>query len=164
MAKANFDDIYVADDPRPYFQTLGALDYQIPAHGASVFSIIAEQVAEVRGIDTVTVTDLCCSYGINSAVMRYDASFNEVVSHYTAAEAQVLERGELVARDRGHRLHHGANRGARPRCRTNDIMAGCSVPPLGRLHRLHRHRRGLRGQGPGGAQGGGCHLSAAPLR
>lgn len=100
MAKANFDHIYTADDPRPYFETLGELDYQIPAHGAGVFSAIAGQIAEARDIDTVTVTDLCCSYGINAALMKYDPSYAEVVNHYTADECQTLERDELLARDR----------------------------------------------------------------
>lgn len=100
MAKANFDHIYTADDPRPYFETLGDLDYQIPAHGAAVFSAIAGQIGEVRDIETVRVTDLCCSYGINAALMKYEPTFAEVTDHYTAAECQALERDELLDRDR----------------------------------------------------------------
>lgn len=100
MAKANFDHIYTAPDPRPYFQTLGALDYQIPEHGASVFTIVAEQVAEVRDRDTVRITDLCCSYGVNAAVMKHEASYAEIVAHYTAEDCQDLDRRDLLARDR----------------------------------------------------------------
>lgn len=99
MAKANFDHIYTAEDPRQYFQTLGALDYQIPAHGAAVFSAIAGQIAEVRDVETVTITDLCCSYGINAAVMKYDATYAEIVDHYTADECLTFDRDELIARD-----------------------------------------------------------------
>jgi len=100
MVKANFDDIYTAPDPRPYFQTLSALDYQIPAHGASVFSTLADQIAEVRELDTVRIADLCCSYGINAAVMKHTTTFDEIVDHYTTEECHSLERAELLARDR----------------------------------------------------------------
>lgn len=100
MAKANFDDIYTAPDPRPYFQTLGALDYRIPAHGSAVFAAVAEQVAQVRDRDTVRIADLCCSYGINAAALKHDASFDEIVEHYTAEECEDLDRHALLARDR----------------------------------------------------------------
>jgi hypothetical protein len=100
MVKANFDHIYTATDPRPYFQTLGALDYQIPAHGASVFGTVANQVAEVRELDTIRIADLCCSYGINAAVMKHDATFEEIVDHYTSEDCHSLERPDLLARDR----------------------------------------------------------------
>jgi hypothetical protein len=100
MAKANFDHIYTAPDPRPYFQTLGALDYQIPSHGAAVFGAVAEQVAEVRDQDTVHIADLCCSYGINAAVMKHEATYAEVVEHYTTEDCQGLDRHELLQRDR----------------------------------------------------------------
>ncbi|MGK2948943.1 MAG: hypothetical protein ACSLFP_10235 [Acidimicrobiales bacterium] len=87
MGKANFDHIYTAADPRPYFQTLGALDYQIPAHGAAVFGALAEQLGEVREVARVRIADLCCSYGINGAVLRHDASFEEIVEHYAEGPA-----------------------------------------------------------------------------
>ena len=100
MSKANFDHIYTAPDPRPYFQTLDGLDYQIPAHGASLFSAVAEHVAEVRDRDTVRIADLCCSYGINAAVMKHEPTFDEIVAHYTTDDCQALDRDDLLARDR----------------------------------------------------------------
>jgi hypothetical protein len=99
MSKANFDHIYTAPDPRPYFQTLDGLDYQIPAHGASLFSAVAEHVAEVRDRDTVRIADLCCSYGINAAVMKHEPTFDEIVAHYTTDDCQALDRDDLLARD-----------------------------------------------------------------
>lgn len=100
MSKANFDHIYTAPDPRAYFQTLGELDYQIPAHGGSVFGALAEEVSEVRDVSPVRITDLCCSYGINAAVMKCDATFEEIVDHYTSDECQDLPHRQLVERDR----------------------------------------------------------------
>lgn len=98
MAKATFDHIYEAADPRPYFLTLGSLDYQIPAHGAAVFELLAQHLDERRN-GTVRIADLCCSYGINAALLKHDASFEEIAGHYTATENIDLDRGELLTRD-----------------------------------------------------------------
>lgn len=100
MAKANFDHIYTAPDPRPYFETLGALDYQIPVHGAAVFAAVAEQVAKARDQEVVRIADLCCSYGINAAVMKHDTTFEEIADHYTTEECMGLDREDMLARDR----------------------------------------------------------------
>lgn len=111
MAKANFDHIYTAPDPRPYFKTLGALDYQIPAHGADVFGAIADHLADARDRETPRIADLCCSYGINAAVMRYERSYEEIVEHYTTDDCIDLRRPDLLARDRayfGDRVDDGA--------------------------------------------------------
>jgi hypothetical protein len=40
--KANFDDIYVAPDPRLYYRSLGELDYVVPHHGQKVFQQVLE--------------------------------------------------------------------------------------------------------------------------
>lgn len=99
MAKANFDHIYTAPDPRPYFRTLSELDYQIPAHGTSVFGPIADQIATVRDRDTSRIADLCCSYGINGAVLKHDVTYAELVDHYTTDDCSTLDRSELLDRD-----------------------------------------------------------------
>lgn len=100
MSKATFDHIYAADDPRPYFLTLGALDYQIPAHGASVFEPIVDHLDQTRGSRPTRIADLCCSYGINAALLKHEASFEEIVDHYTATECIDMEREDLLIRDR----------------------------------------------------------------
>lgn len=97
MAKADFDGIYVAADPRPYFRTLCQFDYQIPAHGGSVFRRLARAL---NGGDRPHVVDVCCSYGINAAVLKCDVSFDDVVAHYCAPALDGLERDALVDVDR----------------------------------------------------------------
>lgn len=99
MSKATFDHIYAAPDPRPYFLTLGALDYQIPAHGAAVFEPIVRHLDEARVDGPVRVADLCCSYGINAALLKHDRSFDEIVDHYTTTECIDMERDDLIQRD-----------------------------------------------------------------
>lgn len=97
MSKSNFDDIYVAGDPRAYYATLGSLGYEIPRHSATLFG----QAAGLLGDGApAKVVDLCCSYGVNGTVLKYDVDFDEVVSHYTEPAAQNLSRDELLERDR----------------------------------------------------------------
>lgn len=93
MAKANFDGIYVAADPRPYFRALCQLDYQIPAHGGSVFRRLARAL---NGGDRPHVADVCCSYGVNAAVLKYDVSFDDVVAHYCDPALDDLDLDALI--------------------------------------------------------------------
>lgn len=98
MTKANFDDVYVSPDPREYYGALGSLDYEIPTHSGTLFGQLVERL---KGDDSpVRVADLCCSYGVNAAVLKHDVEFSEVVDHYVDPKAQHLTRDELVARDR----------------------------------------------------------------
>ncbi|MFV0523103.1 MAG: hypothetical protein ACK5RL_01235 [Acidimicrobiales bacterium] len=97
MAKSNFDEIYVADDPREYYRTLNRFDYQIPEHGGPVFRRVAEEVS-VR--ERPHLLDVCCSYGINAAVVNHDVTFEEVAAHYDDPALVDLDRAALVEADR----------------------------------------------------------------
>lgn len=101
--KAAFDDIYDRPDPHRYFAELGAHGYQIPAHGQAIFRRLLE--ARRDGVATepggpTTVTDLCCSYGINAALANHHVTYDEVVAHHTAEAAVDADREEAVARSR----------------------------------------------------------------
>jgi hypothetical protein len=97
MAKKNFDHIYVAPDPRSYYRTLGALDYQIPAHGSAVFGRLA---SECGAAEQPRVVDLCCSYGVNAALMNHDVELDDVVARYVDPDLDDLEPVEVLAADR----------------------------------------------------------------
>lgn len=89
-AKANFDDVYNAPDPRGYYQTLGELDYQIPTQAKPVF----RRVIDMMGRDDLKIIDVGCSYGVNAAMIRYDLTFEELVERYadkTMSERSVAE-------------------------------------------------------------------------
>jgi hypothetical protein len=90
-AKADFTSIYNEADPRAYFATLGALSYEIPRHGRLVF----ERLLDVMGgRDGKTVLDVCCSYGINAALLNHKIDLEELDRHYAsvgAVDASVLE-------------------------------------------------------------------------
>ena len=97
MAKTNFDNIYTQPDPRAYYETLGELGYEIPAHSATLFGQVAAIVGHGRPAKMI---DLCCSYGVNSAMLKYKVDFDEVMAHYTDPASRALDREELITRDR----------------------------------------------------------------
>ena len=47
-----------------------------------------------------TVVDVGCSYGVNAALLRCDATIDELYDRYGGADGAGLGRDELVARDR----------------------------------------------------------------
>ncbi|WP_019890904.1 hypothetical protein [Streptomyces purpureus] len=104
--KTRFDDIYDRPDPRAYFQRLGPLAYEIPHHAQEVFRRIREERSAASGGVPVTVLDVCCSYGINAALLNHDLTLDDLYAHYTGAEALSPTRAELVDRDKEFYRHH----------------------------------------------------------
>jgi len=100
-SKANFDDIYLQDDPRGYFSVLGALDYMIPDVAAPIIRQVL--AAKKRRYDIApTVLDLGCSYGINAAVHRYPLSFRRLRRRYANADMAALSSDDLARLDRSY--------------------------------------------------------------
>ncbi|MEU1121707.1 MULTISPECIES: hypothetical protein [unclassified Streptomyces] len=99
--KTRFDDIYDRPDPRAYFRTLAPYAYEIPQHAQAVFrrtrDLRARQAADEG---PVTVLDVCCSYGINAALLNHDLTLADLYAHYTSEEAAALTPHELVERDK----------------------------------------------------------------
>ncbi|MGW5737809.1 MULTISPECIES: hypothetical protein [Streptomyces] len=99
--KTRFDDIYDRPDPRAYFRTLAPLRYEIPQQAQDVFRRTLALRSAVPGTRLpVTVLDLCCSYGINAALLNHDLTLADLYAHYTGDETAALTRGELVEADK----------------------------------------------------------------
>ncbi|WP_030338155.1 hypothetical protein, partial [Streptomyces sp. NRRL S-1022] len=100
--KSRFDDIYVQPDPRAYFTRLAPLDYEIPHHAQPVFRrLAAERAAYGAGrAEGLVVLDLCCSYGINAALLNHDVTLAELYERYTSDTARRMSTQELAAWDR----------------------------------------------------------------
>ncbi|MFW6033929.1 MAG: hypothetical protein ACOC9R_02230, partial [bacterium] len=96
LGKANFDEIYVQPDPREYFRRLGDLDYEVPQHGKQVF----RRVLDAHPSDRPTVIDLCCSYGVNGALLGCDLDLSDLYSRYTSPEVAAMTTAELLEADR----------------------------------------------------------------
>ena len=108
--KFQFDHVYNQADPRGYFQTLRTLQYQAPAHGQRVFTGLVQRWREHFDSDNVVVLDLCCSYGINAALLNHDLTLDMLYDRYCSAELAALSGDELVVADRAfyrdHRRRH----------------------------------------------------------
>ncbi|MFE3188129.1 class I SAM-dependent methyltransferase [Nocardia sp. NPDC059240] len=100
--KASFDDIYDRPDPRQYYARMAELDYQIPELAKPHFQRLLTEYREATGITAPTVLDIGCSYGVNAALLRLDASMADLAEHYRAGgdtEKLLTRDRELLASD-----------------------------------------------------------------
>ncbi|KAF6809558.1 methyltransferase type 12 [Colletotrichum sojae] len=96
--KADFNSIYDQPDPRPYFSALKPLEYQVPQHALPFVERVLELSADSDSGKTRKVLDVCCSYGINAALIRCDVELDELMEYYASCEES--SREELVVRDK----------------------------------------------------------------
>ncbi|RPE43566.1 hypothetical protein EDD90_6771 [Streptomyces sp. Ag109_O5-1] len=98
-----FDDIYDQPDPRAYFRELGPWEYQTPHHAQPVFR---RMLTACRPAGPATVLDLCCSYGINAALLNHDLTLADLYARYTSPQATELTTAELIEWDRAYYAAH----------------------------------------------------------
>jgi hypothetical protein len=108
--KAQFGHVYNRADPRGYFQTLRDLEYQAPAHGERIFGRLVQQRREHLNREDVAMLDLCCSYGINAALLNHDLTLDALYARYCSPDLAALSTDELAVADRAfygkHRRSH----------------------------------------------------------
>ncbi|MFI6586876.1 hypothetical protein [Embleya sp. NPDC050493] len=106
QAMTRFDDIYDRPDPRAFFRALGAFEYQTPHHAQRIFRRMLAMRTGSGGRDgrvasaPVTVLDICCSYGINAALLNHDVTLAELYDRYGSAPIAALDTAELIEADR----------------------------------------------------------------
>ncbi len=98
--KVSFDHIYVQPDPRAYFSTLRELDYRIPQLAKPYFMKLIQEYRKSQKILAPNVLDIGCSYGINAALLKYDATMDELYERYCGRGARAQTRTALLTRDR----------------------------------------------------------------
>ena len=108
--KANFDVVYDLPDPRGYFRALGSLDYMAPEHGRRVFPALLD--AMQRDGERPKVLDLCCSYGVNAALLKHDLKLDYLYARYASLAVADLSREELASDDRA--FYNGRRRASAP--------------------------------------------------
>lgn len=100
--KTDFDQIYDRPDPRAYFTTLRALEYEIPQRAQPVFQALLAALSarsDQAGPGPAQVLDLCCSYGINAALLRCEVTLDELFDRYTSPDLGELSAAELIRAD-----------------------------------------------------------------
>lgn len=98
--KVSLDHIYTQADPRDYFGTLRQLDYCIPQLAKPYFSKIVQEYRESQRTPVPNVLDIGCSYGINAALLKCEATMDELYEHYTDPRVRTQDRSALLGRDR----------------------------------------------------------------
>jgi len=96
--KADFTEIYAAPDPRAYYRTLHPLDYQIPQQALPVLESVITAAGRTGG--PRTVLDVCCSYGINAALLRHQVTLEELGARYTGPDVDDLTPDTLLDAER----------------------------------------------------------------
>lgn len=98
--KAHFDHVYDQPDPRAYYRTLGALDYEIPQRALPVVQTLVGALPRSERPGPPQVLDVCCSYGINAALLRYELTLDELHRRYADPIIDELSAEELAQSDR----------------------------------------------------------------
>ncbi|WP_245697284.1 hypothetical protein [Streptomyces phaeochromogenes] len=103
----SFDEVYDQPDPRHFFRVLGHWDYQTPRHAQGLFRrVAAARARTARAAAPVTVLDICCSYGINAALLNHSLTLEDLYAHYTSPQAAALTTAELIEWDRAYYAAH----------------------------------------------------------
>jgi carnitine O-acetyltransferase len=108
---------------------LRELDYCIPQLAKPYFAQLIQEYQVSRRVPTPAVVDIGCSYGINAALLKFDATMDELYERYGSPGAEGLTRRALLARDRDLAY----SRGRRNRARF--IGLDISRPALSYAHR-----------------------------
>jgi carnitine O-acetyltransferase len=95
--KAVLEHIYSQADPRAYFRTLRALDYQIPQLAKPYFRALIDEIRIARG--GATIVDIGCSYGINAALLSRDLSMDVLYERYGPLDP-ALDSAQVLSLDR----------------------------------------------------------------
>ena len=98
--KTQFDHTYDQPDPRAYFGVLEEFDYETPGHAQGVFRRLVGARRDRKGQEDPVVLDLCCSYGVNAALLNHDLTLRALYQRYCSPELEPLSTEELTAADR----------------------------------------------------------------
>ncbi|MEU9008410.1 class I SAM-dependent methyltransferase [Streptomyces sp. NPDC048479] len=98
--KVSLDHIYTQPDPRSYFRLLRPLGYCVPQQAKPYFAKLIKEYRESQHVTVPKVLDIGCSYGINAALLKYDATMDELYARYDDEDREGESREALLARDR----------------------------------------------------------------
>lgn len=75
--KKEFTDIYTQETPYEYLKEMRNLHYRIPNHTKPLYLSLADQLYE-KLQRPLNIVDIGSSYGINSALMKYDVTMQDL--------------------------------------------------------------------------------------
>ena len=92
-ALENFNQLYDVESPRPYFNRMRELDYQIPESANTIYQWCVRELRRVHGTAKLTVLDLCAGYGVNGALLQLAISLEDFYAYFDSTETAVDGRG-----------------------------------------------------------------------
>ncbi|KAJ0375591.1 hypothetical protein COL26b_006097 [Colletotrichum chrysophilum] len=82
--------------PRAYFKALTPLQYQIPQQALPFVERVLELSSPSEDVQPRKVLDVCCSYGINAALLRYDLTLDTLSAHL-ASSPKLSGRDQIIS-------------------------------------------------------------------
>ncbi|CEJ91449.1 hypothetical protein VHEMI07159 [[Torrubiella] hemipterigena] len=89
--KTDFHDVYNQLDPRAYYAALEPFSYQTPQNASALVGSLIDASGCRHGSGRL-VLDVCCSYGINSALQSRSLTYDDLTRHYAASKIPPKEQ------------------------------------------------------------------------
>jgi len=86
--KKDFTNIYTQKYPNEYLKEMGRLDYRIPDNTKPLYLSITKQLYEKLS-KKINIIDIGSSYGINSALMKYDLKMSDLDDFFLGQEPSI---------------------------------------------------------------------------
>jgi len=95
-----FDETYNQPDCRDYYRMLRSLGYSNHTHAVPVFRDVLNELIRLRGVTAPNIFDFASSYGIVSALMKYEISSEVFLDWYHNASLDSLTPEDMAKEDR----------------------------------------------------------------
>lgn len=95
--KASFHAIYDEPTPAAYFSALRPLEYVTPGRAQPMVRRCVEALRRRRGLETVTVLDLCAGYGVNGALLKHRLSLHDLYGRFATPHARAAGARRIAA-------------------------------------------------------------------
>jgi hypothetical protein len=95
--KASFDEIYDGPTPAAYFSVLRPLQYLLPGHAQPMVLRCMAALQRRRGLERVTVLDLCAGYGINAALIKCNMTMQDLYARFATHDARAAGAERIPA-------------------------------------------------------------------
>jgi len=81
--KLNLNEVYNLRDPKSYYKMVNRYKYNLPEEAKPYFRQIIDAYCCYESINSLKILDLGCSYGINSAILKFNKTISELYRYYT---------------------------------------------------------------------------------
>ena len=87
--KKDFTNIYIQKSPNAYLKEMKRLDYRIPNETKPLYLSIAKQLYKKLSKKKINIIDIGSSYGINSALMKYNLTMSDLDDFFLEQEPSI---------------------------------------------------------------------------